>query len=162
MYKCWFEKSCMTEDDCYIQLPGTLRMMQPSILQGNAVIAFVDTEWLSLFASKSIGTPVPEKYLTKQSDWKIRYYSGARFDFPQIACLVRDSIHFVEGRNRSLVAHEVGINTIPVMIPRKNLEEIFEHISDNDSFELFDFTDVKYKFPNVSIYRQCSGKLIEV
>lgn len=44
MYKCWFEKSCMTEDDYYIQLPGTLRMMQPFILQGNAVIAFVDTE----------------------------------------------------------------------------------------------------------------------
>ncbi len=147
----------MTSDDCFILLPGTIRPMQPSVSKGSAVIVFVDTKWLSVHALKSFGTSIPEECLTKQSEWRLHYCKGDRFDFPQIACRVSDSIQFIEGRNRSIVAYEVGIKTIPVMAPKEDLGRMSDYISEDP--EYFDFSDVKEKFPGIEVYMKKNGVL---
>ena len=69
-YKCSFEYTCVRKDDCFIDI-GLLGDMQPTIINGTAVIAFVDTAWLAEHASNAIGEPVPDKCLVKQSEWQI-------------------------------------------------------------------------------------------
>ncbi|ENR6650904.1 hypothetical protein ACEWQ7_005036, partial [Salmonella enterica] len=131
--------------------------MQPSVSKGSAVIVFVDTKWLSVHALKSFGTPIPDECLTKQSEWRLHYCKGDRFDFPQIACRVSDSIQFIEGRNRSIVAYETGIKIIPVMAPKEDLGRMSDYISEDP--EYFDFSDVKEKFPGIEVYMKKNGVL---
>ncbi|ENY4511317.1 hypothetical protein ACFXEO_005057, partial [Salmonella enterica] len=125
--------------------------------KGSAVIVFVDTKWLSVHALKSFGTPIPDECLTKQSEWRLHYCKGDRFDFPQIACRVSDSIQFIEGRNRSIVAYETGIKIIPVMAPKEDLGRMSDYISEDP--EYFDFSDVKEKFPGIEVYMKKNGVL---
>ncbi|EAW1478216.1 hypothetical protein AIG97_24065 [Salmonella enterica subsp. enterica serovar Thompson] len=131
--------------------------MQPSVSKGSAVIVFVDTKWLSVHALKSFGTPIPDECLTKQSEWRLHYCKGDRFNFPQIACRISDSIQFIEGRNRSIVAYETGIKIIPVMAPKEDLGRMSDYISEDP--EYFDFSDVKEKFPGIEVYMKKNGVL---
>ncbi|EED3619833.1 hypothetical protein ER69_00930 [Salmonella enterica subsp. enterica serovar Newport] len=149
----------MTSDDCYILFPGTIRPMQPSVSKGSAVIVFVDTKWLSVHALKSFGTPIPDECLTKQSEWRLHYCKGDRFDFPQIACRVSDSIQFIEGRNRSIVAYETGIKIIPVMAPKEDMGRMSDYILEDPGYLDFDFSDVKEKFPGIEVYTKRNGVL---
>ena len=160
-HKCSFEYTCVRKDDCFIDI-GLLGDMQPTIINGTAVIAFVDTAWLAEHASNAIGEPVPDKCLVKQSEWRGRYQAGARFDFPQISSLAKHTVQFYQGRNRSLIAHEMGIKTIPVMIPAFCLDNIHEHISDDQGYQRFDLTEVKSKFPDITVYIKKNGALHKV
>lgn len=114
---------------------------------------------MSEHASNVIGKPVPEKCLAKQSDWRSRYQTGARFDVPQISILSKYTVQFYQGRNSTFIAHERGIKTVPVMVPRSCLDNIHEHISDDLGYKNFDLTDVNFRFKKISIFIKKNGGL---